>query len=175
MVGRPFSLPPTTAVPPRLGAARVWGALPQVHSHLEVALGQEAGRPGYSLETGRPWWGAGGSSGSHHQRVPPPWLAPRLEGHLRGLLWAWAPNPRRVRSAPSLPLRSEMAAAGWSEGRGSRRERVCGADGGGGRVGRGGPDGGVGFSCSQRETGGHRYYCSAGQGGPGTRGARQGL
>ena len=27
----------------------------QVHSHLEVALGQEAGKLGYSLETGRIW------------------------------------------------------------------------------------------------------------------------
>ena len=50
-------------------------AFPQVHSHLEAALGQEAGRPGYSLETGRTWG---------HWRVvrkPPSACAPALGRH----------------------------------------------------------------------------------------------
>lgn len=72
------------------------------------------------------------------------------------------------------PLRSEARAGGGSEDS-APSGNVCWMMGGS-RVGRDGPSGGrTGFSCSQRETGGHRYYCSAGRGGPGMRGARRDL
>lgn len=174
VVGRPFSLPPAAAAPPRVGAAGVGGALSQVHSHLEVALGQEAGKLGYSLETGRIWGALEGRLEAAISVCPLPGLLPRLEGHPQGLLWAWAPDPHHLHSAPSCPSALKAEAGAGSRARAPSGE-VWGADGEGGRVGRGGPDAGVGFSCSQRETGGHRYYCSAGRGDPGTRGAHQGL
>lgn len=103
MVGRPLSLPPTSAAPPRLGAAGIRGPLPQVHSHVEAALGQEAGRPGYSLETGRTWGALEGHLEAAVSVCPLPEPAPCLEGHLWGLLWAWAPDLHRLHSAPSRP------------------------------------------------------------------------
>lgn len=174
MVGRPFSLPPAAAAPPRLEAAGVWGALSQVHSHLEVALGQEAGKLGYSLETGRIWGGTGGSSGSRHQRAPPPWAAAPSRGSSSGPALGVGSRPAPPSQRTLLPLGSEGRRRGGPRARAPSGE-VWGAGGEGGRVGRGGPDAGVGFSCSQRETGGHHYYCSASRGDPGTRGARQGL
>lgn len=154
------------------------GGLPSGSQSLGGGSGPGSGEAGLQF---RNWKNLGALEGRSEAAVsmcPRPGPAPRLEGHLhleghlRGLLWPWAPDPRRLHSAPSRPstLRRRR-----SEGTGSQREGVCGADGKGGRVGRGGPVGGVGFSCSQRETGGHRYYCSAGRGGPGTRGARPGL
>ena len=109
VVGRPFSLLPTAAAPPRLGAAGVWGALSQGHSHLEMALGQEAGKLGYSLQTGRIWGALEGRLEAAISVCPLPGLLPHLEGHLQGLLWAWAPDPHRLHSAPSCPLALKAA------------------------------------------------------------------
>lgn len=100
-------------------------------------------------------------------------LSPRFhrEGHLPGLLRAAAPDtalpghplPPALRPRQGEGLRTRLP-AGTCVG---RRE---GAEWGGTARRRR-----AGFSCSQRETGGRRYYCSAGPGGPGTRGARPGL
>lgn len=117
VVGRPFSLPPAAAAPPGLRAAGVWGALSQVHSHLEVALGQEAGKLGYSLETGRIWGALEGHLEAAISVRPLSGLLPRLEGHLQGLLWAWAPDPHRLHSAPSC-LSALQAAEGAVRGLG---------------------------------------------------------
>lgn len=84
-----------------------------------------------------------------------------------------AANSQAFRVHPAHPQ-----ACGPSEGslrHGLPGGKVCGTVGVGGRVGRDGPSGGVAFSCSQREIGGHRCYCLEGRGGPGMRGARQDL
>lgn len=109
VVGRLFSMLPAAAAAPRLGAAGVWGAFCQGHSHLEMALGQEAGKLGYSLETGRIWGALEGRLEAAISLCPFPGLLPRLEGHLQGLLWAWAPDPHCLHSAPSCPLALKAA------------------------------------------------------------------
>lgn len=143
VVGRPFSLPSTVTAPPRLRARLgLGGAFSQAHSHLKEALGQEVGRQGHSLETGRTW-GARGllesahteGPGSRRQRMPLRRPAPHDKGLLQGLLWAWAPNPHSLHSAPSRPLALRRPQKGRSEGTGSQRESVCGTDREGGRVG----------------------------------------
>lgn len=108
-MGRLFSMLPAAAAAPRLGAAGVWGAFSQGHSHLEMALGQEAGKLGYSLETGRIWGALEGRLEAAISLCPFPGLLPRLEGHLQGLLWAWAPDPHCLHSAPSCPLALKAA------------------------------------------------------------------
>ena len=82
----------------------------QVHSHLEVAPGQEAGKPGYSLETGRIWGALEGHLEAAISVCPLPGLLPRLEGHPQGLLWAWAADLHRLHSAPSCPWALKAAA-----------------------------------------------------------------
>lgn len=183
-VGGLFSLPLTVTAPPRL-LARLGHRGPSLRlSHLKEALGQEAGRQGHSLETGRTLGALEGRLESAHtgdrEAIVSVCLLPSWFPMVRVIFGACsgrgrARDPHSRHSAPSHPLRSGKATAGWSEGTAPSGKCVWGADREGGRVGRGGPDGGVGFSCSQRETGGHRYYCSAGRGGPGMRGARQDL
>lgn len=118
--------------------------------------------------------GTGGSSGSHRQCVPPPQASALSRGSSLGPALGVGSRPAPPSQCTLPPLGSEGRSRGGPRAR-APGGKVCGADGEGGRVGRGGPDGGVGFSCSQRETGGHHYYCSAGRGDPGTRGAHQGL
>lgn len=55
VVGGLFSMQPNVTAFPRFGAAWVSGRPSFRLSHLKEALGQEAGRQGYSLETGRTW------------------------------------------------------------------------------------------------------------------------
>lgn len=118
--------------------------------------------------------GTGGSSGSRHQRAPPLWAAAPSRGSSSGPALGVGSRPAPPSQRTLLPLGSAGRRRGGPRARAPSGE-VWGAGGEGGRVGRGGPDVGVGLSCSQRETGGHRYYCSAGRGDPGTRGARRGL
>lgn len=47
--------------------------------------------------------GTGGSSGSHHLCVPPPWAGATSRGSSAGLLWAWGPDQHCLHSAPSCP------------------------------------------------------------------------
>lgn len=95
VVGGPFSLPPTVTVPPRLGGGACLGLgvpLSQAHSHLKEALGQEAGRQDYSLETGRTSGALEGRLESAHTEGPDAFVSvcplagpvPHREGHLQG-------------------------------------------------------------------------------------------
>lgn len=122
VVGGLLSPQPTVTAPPRLrppGSQEGKGASFRL-SHVKEALGQEAGLHFRNWKN----LGAGGvalrghlesahseGQGSRCQRVPSPWLAPRREGHLRGLLWASAPDPHGLHSASSHPC-SEKAEAG---------------------------------------------------------------
>lgn len=111
------------------------------------------------------------------------WAGPPQWGSSWGLLWARA-LPRVFRrcglqthrpSGYTLPTLKPVVPVRGSLRHGLLGGKVCGTDGVGGRVGRDGPSGGVAFSCSQIEIGGHRCYCLEGRGDPGTRGARQDL
>lgn len=102
-------------------------------SHVKEALGQEAGRQGYSLETGRTWGATGGRWESAHRgigkllSVCPHWRLPSQRSS-SGLLWASAPDPSGLHSAPSHPSALRRPTQGWSEDTGSQWESVCGAD-----------------------------------------------
>lgn len=104
-------------------------------SHLKEALGQEAGRQGYSLESGRTWGPLEGllESAQWDQEAVvsecPHRLALRYAGHLRGLLWAWAPDPHSLPSAPSRPSALGRLQQGRSEDTGSQWDSVRGTDG----------------------------------------------
>lgn len=100
----------------------------RLHSHLKEAPGQEAGRQSYSLEDGRTVGTLEGRLESAHAEGPGshvgvrPLTGPVPLGRVvfRPALGmgpspepgggTWAPDPRSF--APSLPLRSERAAAG---------------------------------------------------------------
>lgn len=177
-MGGLLSLQPTVTAPSRLRAAWVLGGPFLRLSHLKRFWpgSREAGLQfcnWKNLGATEGWFGISTEGPGTIISVCPHRLALHHEGHLRGLLWAWAPDPHSLQCTLP-PLCSEKAAAGAVRGHGlpagkcvwDRQER--------GRV-EGWPQQRVGFSCSQRGTEGHRYYCSAGQGGPGTRGARQDL
>lgn len=65
---------------------------------------------------------------SHRQCVPSHRLAPHREGHLRGLFWAWAPDPHSLQSAPSRPSALRRLQQGRSEDMGSQQESLWGTD-----------------------------------------------
>lgn len=105
---------------------------------------REAGRQGYSLETGRTlgaweviWNQHTEGPGSHRRVCASQWAGSRGEGHLQGMLWAWVAAPHSLHSAPSRPLRSRGSLSTGLPGgqcvwdRQGRRQS-----------GRGGPDGG---------------------------------
>lgn len=102
--------------------------LSQAHSHLKEALGQEAGRQGYSLETGRTSGALEGRLESAHTEGQEAFISvcplagpvPHCEGHLQGLLWARAPDPHSLHSAPSRPSALRRPQQGRSEGMGSQ-------------------------------------------------------
>lgn len=139
---------------------------------------REAGRQGYSLETGRTlgaWeviWNQHTEGPGSHRRVcasqwaGSPWGG-ASSGHALGMgcsptqpsQCAFPPPPQQGQSQYRAPWGTVCVGQTGKEAEREGRPRWRG----------------VGFSCSQRETGGHHYYCSAGQGGPGMRGARQDL
>lgn len=130
-----FSRQPIVTAPPRLRAAWVAGGPSLRLSHLKEALGQEAGRQGYSSESGRTWGPLEGhlESAQRDQEAVvsecPHQLALRREGHLRGLLWARAPDPHSLPSASSRPPALGRLQQGRSDHTGSQRETVRGTDG----------------------------------------------
>lgn len=112
--GRLCSLQPAVPAPPRLGCL-FWGAGRVASlglSHMKEALGQEAGRQGYSSETGRTWVGVGGTGGrgeSAHTGARKPLSVSALSsaprrGPSSGLPWAPAPDPHSFTVHPP-PLR----------------------------------------------------------------------
>lgn len=94
--------------------------LSQAHSHLKEALGQEAGRQGYSLETGRTSRALEGrlesvhteGPGSLRQHVPsrPAGSPPR--GSSSGPALGTGTSPTQPSQCTLPPLCSEKAAAG---------------------------------------------------------------
>lgn len=171
-VGRLFFLQPAVTAP-QSSAARSWGFF-RAQSQRRLWARKQGGRVTvWKLEEPGGLGGVTGRSAHGGTRKLSGVLSPRFhcEGHLPGLLRA--PAPDTILTGHPLSLRAEATAGegrrtrlpagkcvGWREGAEwggvARRRRA-------------------GFSCSQRGTGGRRYYCSAGPGGPGTRGARRGL
>lgn len=91
------------------GRLGVGGSFCQAQSLEGGSLGQEAGRQGYRLATGRTWGVTGGWFGISKEgrgtvvSVCPHRPALHCEGYLRGLLWARAPDPHSLHNAPSRP------------------------------------------------------------------------
>lgn len=86
-------------------------------SHVKEALGQEAGRQGYSLETGRTWGATGGRWESAHRgtgkllSVCPHWPAP-IAKVIFGPALGISSRPKRPSQCTLPPLCSEEANAG---------------------------------------------------------------
>lgn len=117
--GQAIPLLPTVTASPKFGVPQVFGGLLSGSNHLQEALGWEAGRQGYSLESGRTLGDTGRSSGvstdrgtfSRHQHKPLAGPGPPQWRSSRGLLWAWAPAQgiRETRAADSQALRVHPA------------------------------------------------------------------
>lgn len=100
------------------------------------AQSREGGSGPGSREAGlqfRNWKNLGGHWESAHRgtgkllSVCPHWRLPSQRSS-SGLLWASAPDPSGLHSAPSHPSALRRPTQGWSEDTGSQWESVCGAD-----------------------------------------------